>query len=81
MRVLYNDPENQLLAWRLDERALRPRLAIRRQFGKRPSVAMLLCVRTIRAVGDLLMRCGRWLAEPGEVARPPDVSGQIPPTL
>lgn len=35
MAVLYNDPETQLLAWRLDEHALRARLEIRRQLGPR----------------------------------------------
>jgi hypothetical protein len=81
MRVLYNDPETQLLAWRLDERALRARLEIRRQLGPRPSVAAQLCAGTIRSAGGLLIRCGQWLAEHGGPARPLDVSGQINPAL
>jgi hypothetical protein len=61
---MYNDPELQLLTWRVDERALLARLEIRRQLGPRPSQTAQLSAALLQTVGAFLMRCGQWLTAP-----------------
>ena len=80
MKMLYDDPELQLLVWRSDERALLARLEIRRQLGPRHSELAPLGAAMLGSVGALLIRCGQWLTEPRDAARSLNVSGQIRPT-